>query len=105
MNKKQTFLRREGALSHLKYHTVGVYSYYLVLDSDEYNSVSEEEGGTSRAQMWNKYPLDVQKEFGYDSSHDLDSDWWFCDVHEVLSQALEDSVTAASAVLEMSFLA
>ncbi|XP_024411940.2 probable RNA polymerase II nuclear localization protein SLC7A6OS [Desmodus rotundus] len=42
--------------------------------SDEYNSFSEEEGGNSRPHMWNKYPLDVQKEFGYDSPHDLDSD-------------------------------
>ncbi|XP_016056260.1 PREDICTED: probable RNA polymerase II nuclear localization protein SLC7A6OS [Miniopterus natalensis] len=42
--------------------------------SDEYNSLSEEEGGNSRPQMWSKYPLDVQKEFGYDSTHDLDSD-------------------------------
>ncbi|KAG8521731.1 putative RNA polymerase II nuclear localization protein SLC7A6OS [Galemys pyrenaicus] len=43
-------------------------------DSDEYNSLSEEEGGHRRAQVWCKYPLDVQKEFGYDSAHDLDSD-------------------------------
>ncbi|KAF6079475.1 solute carrier family 7 member 6 opposite strand [Phyllostomus discolor] len=42
--------------------------------SDEYNSFSDEEGGSSRPHMWNKYPLDVQKEFGYDSPHDLDSD-------------------------------
>ncbi|XP_053461299.1 probable RNA polymerase II nuclear localization protein SLC7A6OS [Nycticebus coucang] len=41
--------------------------------SDEYSSLSEEERGSSRRQMWNKYPLDVQKEFGYDP-HDLDSD-------------------------------
>uniref|UniRef100_A0A452UY36 Probable RNA polymerase II nuclear localization protein SLC7A6OS n=1 Tax=Ursus maritimus TaxID=29073 RepID=A0A452UY36_URSMA len=42
--------------------------------SDEYDSLSEEEGGNSRPEMWSKYPLDVQKEFGYDSPHDLDSD-------------------------------
>ncbi|KAM6176271.1 putative RNA polymerase II nuclear localization protein SLC7A6OS [Erethizon dorsatum] len=38
--------------------------------SDEYDSLSEEERG-SRQQIWHKYPLDVQKEFGYDN---LDSD-------------------------------
>uniref|UniRef100_A0A673UGD2 Probable RNA polymerase II nuclear localization protein SLC7A6OS n=2 Tax=Suricata suricatta TaxID=37032 RepID=A0A673UGD2_SURSU len=43
-------------------------------DSDEYGSFSEEERGNSRPQMWSKYPLDVQKEFGYDSPDDLDSD-------------------------------
>ncbi|XP_029419837.1 probable RNA polymerase II nuclear localization protein SLC7A6OS [Nannospalax galili] len=37
------------------------------------DSLSEEERG-SRQLVWNKYPLDVQKEFGYDSPHDLDSD-------------------------------
>ncbi|XP_012516057.1 PREDICTED: probable RNA polymerase II nuclear localization protein SLC7A6OS isoform X2 [Propithecus coquereli] len=42
--------------------------------SDEYNSLSEEERGSSRHQIWNKYPLDVQKEFGYENPHDLDSD-------------------------------
>ncbi|XP_004690499.1 PREDICTED: probable RNA polymerase II nuclear localization protein SLC7A6OS [Condylura cristata] len=42
--------------------------------SDEYNSLSEEEGGHRRPQLWSKYPVNVQKEFGYDSSHDLDSD-------------------------------
>ncbi|KAL2762238.1 putative RNA polymerase II nuclear localization protein SLC7A6OS [Daubentonia madagascariensis] len=42
--------------------------------SDEYNSLSEEERGSSRCQMWNKYPLDVQKEFGYDNHQELDSD-------------------------------
>ncbi|XP_008565350.1 PREDICTED: probable RNA polymerase II nuclear localization protein SLC7A6OS [Galeopterus variegatus] len=42
--------------------------------SDEYSSLSEEERGCSRRQMWNKYPLDVQKEFGYDNPQDLDSD-------------------------------
>ncbi|XP_037672283.1 probable RNA polymerase II nuclear localization protein SLC7A6OS isoform X1 [Choloepus didactylus] len=42
--------------------------------SDEYDSFSEEESGISRSEIWRKYPLDVQKEFGYDSSHDLDSD-------------------------------
>nr|KAF6286407.1 solute carrier family 7 member 6 opposite strand [Myotis myotis] len=42
--------------------------------SDECNGLSEEERGNSRPQMWSKYPLDVQKEFGYDSTHDLDSD-------------------------------
>ncbi|XP_035965084.1 putative RNA polymerase II nuclear localization protein SLC7A6OS isoform X1 [Halichoerus grypus] len=42
--------------------------------SDEYNSLSEEERGNGPPQMWSKYPLDVQKEFGYDSPHDLDSD-------------------------------
>ncbi|KAM5208166.1 putative RNA polymerase II nuclear localization protein SLC7A6OS [Hipposideros larvatus] len=42
--------------------------------SDEYSSLSEEERGSSRRQVWSKYPLDVQKEFGYDSPHDLDSD-------------------------------
>lgn len=42
--------------------------------SDDYNSLSEEERGNSRPQIWSKYPLDVQKEFGYDSPHDLDSD-------------------------------
>ncbi|XP_028624344.1 probable RNA polymerase II nuclear localization protein SLC7A6OS [Grammomys surdaster] len=41
--------------------------------SDEYNSLSEEERSCRRP-VWSKYPLDVQKEFGYDSSHDLDSD-------------------------------
>ncbi|XP_049720525.1 probable RNA polymerase II nuclear localization protein SLC7A6OS [Elephas maximus indicus] len=40
--------------------------------SDEDDGLSEEERGSSRPQMWSKYPLDVQKEFGYDSS--LDSD-------------------------------
>lgn len=45
--------------------------------------------------MWSKYPLDVQKEFDYDSPHDLDSDWWSCDNHEVL-QAPGGSVTAGS---------
>jgi hypothetical protein len=43
-------------------------------DSDEYNSLSEEERGSSRQQVWSKYALDVQKEFGYDNPHDLDSD-------------------------------
>ncbi|KAM5133794.1 putative RNA polymerase II nuclear localization protein SLC7A6OS [Callospermophilus lateralis] len=43
-------------------------------DSDEYNSLSEEERGSSRRLVWSKYPLDVQKEFGYDNPHDLDSD-------------------------------
>ncbi|MBZ3878028.1 putative RNA polymerase II nuclear localization protein SLC7A6OS [Sciurus carolinensis] len=43
-------------------------------DSDECNSFSEEERGSSRRQVWSKYPLDVQKEFGYDNPHDLDSD-------------------------------
>ncbi|XP_035138216.2 putative RNA polymerase II nuclear localization protein SLC7A6OS [Callithrix jacchus] len=42
--------------------------------SADYNSLSEEERGSSRQQMWHKYPLDVQKEFGYDNLHDLDSD-------------------------------
>ncbi|KAM8954698.1 putative RNA polymerase II nuclear localization protein SLC7A6OS [Lycaon pictus] len=42
--------------------------------SGEYDSFTEEERGNSRPQMWSKYPLDVQKEFGYDSPHDLDSD-------------------------------
>ncbi|XP_004431819.1 PREDICTED: probable RNA polymerase II nuclear localization protein SLC7A6OS [Ceratotherium simum simum] len=42
--------------------------------SNEFSSLSEEERGSSRPQMWSKYPLDVQKEFGYDSPHDLDSD-------------------------------
>ncbi|KAB0346242.1 probable RNA polymerase II nuclear localization protein SLC7A6OS [Muntiacus reevesi] len=42
--------------------------------SDNYSSVSEEERDNSRPPMWSKYPLDVQKEFGYDSPHDLDSD-------------------------------
>nr|XP_044997862.1 probable RNA polymerase II nuclear localization protein SLC7A6OS isoform X2 [Jaculus jaculus] len=42
-------------------------------DSEEYNSLSEEEGG-SRRLVWSKYPSDVQKEFGYDNPHDLDSD-------------------------------
>nr|XP_054310074.1 probable RNA polymerase II nuclear localization protein SLC7A6OS [Pongo pygmaeus] len=43
--------------------------------SADYDSLSEEErGSSSRQQMWSKYPLDVQKEFGYDSPHDLDSD-------------------------------
>lgn len=51
-----------------------IYSYYLILGSDEYNSLSDEERGSSRPQVWSKYPLDVQKEFGYDSPHDLDSD-------------------------------
>lgn len=41
--------------------------------SDEHNSLSEEERSCRRP-VWSKYPLDVQKEFGYDSSHDLDSD-------------------------------
>ncbi|XP_036044652.1 probable RNA polymerase II nuclear localization protein SLC7A6OS [Onychomys torridus] len=41
--------------------------------SNEYNSFSEEERD-SRHLMWSKYPLDVQKEFGYDNPHDLDSD-------------------------------
>ncbi|EPY84177.1 putative RNA polymerase II nuclear localization protein SLC7A6OS [Camelus dromedarius] len=42
--------------------------------SDEYSSLSEEERDHSRPQIWSKYPLDVQKEFGYDSPHDLNSD-------------------------------
>ncbi|XP_004057909.1 probable RNA polymerase II nuclear localization protein SLC7A6OS [Gorilla gorilla gorilla] len=42
--------------------------------SADYNSLSEEERGSSRQRIWSKYPLDVQKEFGYDSPHDLDSD-------------------------------
>ncbi|XP_027999006.2 probable RNA polymerase II nuclear localization protein SLC7A6OS isoform X2 [Eptesicus fuscus] len=42
--------------------------------SDEYHSLSEEERGSSRPQVGSKYPLDVQKEFGYDSPRDLDSD-------------------------------
>ncbi|KAI5136858.1 probable RNA polymerase II nuclear localization protein SLC7A6OS [Manis pentadactyla] len=42
--------------------------------SDEYSSLSEEERGNSEPRIWSKYPLDVQKEFGYDSPHDLDSD-------------------------------
>ncbi|XP_029426418.1 probable RNA polymerase II nuclear localization protein SLC7A6OS [Nannospalax galili] len=37
------------------------------------DSLSEEERG-SRQLVWNKYPLYVQKEFGYDSPHDPDSD-------------------------------
>ncbi|XP_040838419.1 probable RNA polymerase II nuclear localization protein SLC7A6OS [Ochotona curzoniae] len=41
--------------------------------SDE-SSFSEEERGSSGRHRWNKYPLDVQKEFGYDGPHDLDSD-------------------------------
>ncbi|XP_038953402.1 probable RNA polymerase II nuclear localization protein SLC7A6OS isoform X1 [Rattus norvegicus] len=41
--------------------------------SDEYNSLSDEERSCRRL-VWSKYPLDVQKEFGYDSPHDLDSD-------------------------------
>lgn len=41
--------------------------------SDEYNSLSEEERSCERL-MWSKYPLDVQKEFDYDSPHGLDSD-------------------------------
>lgn len=41
--------------------------------SDEYNSLSEEEAH-SRRMVWTKYPLDVQKEFGYDNPHDVDSD-------------------------------
>ncbi|XP_021488102.1 probable RNA polymerase II nuclear localization protein SLC7A6OS [Meriones unguiculatus] len=41
--------------------------------SDEYNSLSEEERGSNRL-VWNKYPLDVQKEFDYDNLHDIDSD-------------------------------
>ncbi|KAH0513301.1 probable RNA polymerase II nuclear localization protein SLC7A6OS isoform X2 [Microtus ochrogaster] len=41
--------------------------------SNEYNSLSEEES-SSRQLVWSKYPLDVQKEFGYDNPHDLDSD-------------------------------
>ncbi|XP_006860282.1 PREDICTED: probable RNA polymerase II nuclear localization protein SLC7A6OS [Chrysochloris asiatica] len=40
--------------------------------SDEYDGLSEEERGSHRPQVWSKYPLDVQKEFGYESS--LDSD-------------------------------
>ncbi|XP_075393672.1 putative RNA polymerase II nuclear localization protein SLC7A6OS [Tenrec ecaudatus] len=40
--------------------------------SDEDDSLSEEGRGVCRPQTWRKYPLDVQKEFGYDSS--LDSD-------------------------------
>lgn len=40
--------------------------------SDEYNSLSEEESSCRR--LWSKYPSDVQKEFGYDSPHDVDSD-------------------------------
>ncbi|XP_008065516.1 probable RNA polymerase II nuclear localization protein SLC7A6OS [Carlito syrichta] len=46
-------------------------------DEDSRGSVeylSEEERGSRRQQMWSKYPLDVQKEFGYDNPHDLDSD-------------------------------
>ncbi|XP_014399395.1 PREDICTED: probable RNA polymerase II nuclear localization protein SLC7A6OS [Myotis brandtii] len=39
--------------------------------SDECDSLSEDERGNSRPQMWSKYPLYVQKEFGYDSTYDL----------------------------------
>uniref|UniRef100_G1Q0A6 Probable RNA polymerase II nuclear localization protein SLC7A6OS n=1 Tax=Myotis lucifugus TaxID=59463 RepID=G1Q0A6_MYOLU len=42
--------------------------------SDEWDSLSEEERGNSRPRMWGKYPVDVQKEFGYDSTDDLDWD-------------------------------
>lgn len=52
----------------------GVHSRSLIPGSDECNGLSEEERGSSRPQVWSKYPLDVQKEFGYDSTHDLDSD-------------------------------
>ncbi|XP_059563464.1 probable RNA polymerase II nuclear localization protein SLC7A6OS [Myotis daubentonii] len=38
--------------------------------SDECHSLSEEERGNSRPHMWSKYPLYVQKEFGYDSTYD-----------------------------------
>jgi hypothetical protein len=47
--------------------------FYLPEGSDEYNSLSEEERSCERL-MWSKYPLDVQKEFDYDSPHGLDSD-------------------------------
>ncbi|XP_007938482.1 probable RNA polymerase II nuclear localization protein SLC7A6OS [Orycteropus afer afer] len=41
--------------------------------SDEDDNLSEEERGSRKPHIWsNKYPLDVQKEFDYDSS--LDSD-------------------------------
>ncbi|MEJ1276090.1 solute carrier family 7 member 6 opposite strand [Cricetulus griseus] len=42
-------------------------------DQQPEDTLSEEERG-SRQLMWSKYPLDVQKEFGYDNPHDLDSD-------------------------------
>ncbi|KAM5263601.1 putative RNA polymerase II nuclear localization protein SLC7A6OS [Ctenodactylus gundi] len=42
--------------------------------SDDYNSLNEEERGSSRRQVWSKYPLDVQKEFDYDNLQELDSD-------------------------------
>lgn len=72
-----------------KNHAGGVHSCFLIPGSDECNGLSEEERGNSRPQMWSKYPVGVQKEFGYDSTHDLDSDWRSCDNHQVLSQALE----------------
>lgn len=59
---------------HLENHTIRAHSCYLTLGSDNYSSVSEEERDNSRPPMWSKYPLDVQKEFDYDSPHDLDSD-------------------------------
>lgn len=65
------------------------HSCCLILGSDEYSSLSEEERGNSKPRTWSKYPLDVQKEFGYDSPHDLDSDW-SCDIPV-------GSVTAVSA--------
>ncbi|XP_055001409.1 probable RNA polymerase II nuclear localization protein SLC7A6OS [Sorex araneus] len=41
-------------------------------DSGDYSSCSEDERGNRRPQLWSKYPLDVQKEFDYDSPSELD---------------------------------
>lgn len=73
-NKTDLFEKGRGFLGHLGNHTIRAHACYLILGSDEYSSLSEEESGSSRPQMWRKYPLDVQKEFGYDNPHDLDSD-------------------------------
>lgn len=73
-NKTDFFEKGRGFCGHLENHTIRAHSCYLILVSDDYNSLSEEEGDNRGPQMWSKYPLDVQKEFGYDSPHDLDSD-------------------------------
>lgn len=71
--QNKLFEKGRDFCGHLENHTIRAHSYYLILGSDNYSS-SEEERDNSRPPMWSKYPLDVQKEFDYDSPHDLDSD-------------------------------
>ena len=68
--------------------------FYLLVGSDEYNSLSEEESSCRR--LWSKYPSDVQKEFGYDSPHDVDSDWWPAGICKILPQAFKALTTESS---------